>query len=76
VGDPPVLQHSACGLQTYLKALLVAVAAISTQGHAGWWRGGRSKLCKLQILRDVQRGNACVRKWRCGMSINMHGGAE
>jgi len=29
--DPPVLQHSACGLQAYLKALLVAVAAISTR---------------------------------------------
>jgi len=26
----------------YLKALLVAVAALSTRGYAGLWRGGRS----------------------------------
>jgi len=40
--DPPVLQHSACSLQAHPKALLVAVAAISTRGNAGWWRGKRS----------------------------------
>ena len=33
--DPPVLQHSACGLEAYLKVLLVAVVAISTRGNAG-----------------------------------------
>jgi len=32
--DPPVLQRSACGLQAYRKALLVAVAAISTREAA------------------------------------------
>jgi len=46
--------------------------------HGGGGRGVQteSKSCKLQILRDVQRGNTCVRKKLCGMSINMHGGAE
>jgi len=40
VEDPPVLQHSTCGLQAYPKALLVTVAAINTRGNAGlWWRG-------------------------------------
>jgi len=39
VEDPPVLQHSACGLQAYPKALLVAEAATNTRGNAGlWWR--------------------------------------
>jgi len=35
VEDPPVLQHSACGLQAYPKALLAALAAINTRGNAG-----------------------------------------
>jgi len=42
VEDPPVLQHSACGLQACPKALLVAEAAINTRGNAGLWWGGRS----------------------------------
>ena len=75
VEDPPVLQHSACGLQAYPKALLAAVAAIYTRGNAGlWWGGGiqpESKLCKWQILCDVQGGDTCFRKQCCGMSINM-----
>ena len=51
MADPPVLQHSACGLQTYPKALLAAVAAINTRGNAGLLHEGgvqpESKLCKL-----------------------------
>ena len=35
VEDPPVLQHPACGLQAYPKALLAAEAAINTRGNAG-----------------------------------------
>jgi len=42
VEDPPVLQHSACGLQAYPTALLVAEAATTTGGNAGLWWGGRS----------------------------------
>jgi len=42
VENPPVLQHSACGLQAYPKALLAAVAAINTRGNAGLCWGGRS----------------------------------
>ena len=38
--DPPVLQHSACGLQACPKALLAAEAAINTKGNAGLWWGG------------------------------------
>jgi len=42
VEDPPVLQHSVCGLQAYPKAPLVAEAAINTRGNAGLWWGKRS----------------------------------
>jgi len=42
VEDPPVLQHSACGLQAYPTALLVAEAATTTRGNAGLWWEGRS----------------------------------
>jgi len=62
--DPPVLLHSA-GLQAYPKALLAAVAAINTRRNTGLWLGGgaqpESELCKLQILRDVQGGNTCLK---------------
>ena len=40
VEDPPVLQHSACGLQAYPKALFTAEAAINTRGNTGLWWGG------------------------------------
>ena len=66
VEDLPVLQHSTCGCQAYPKARLAAMAAINTRRNAGLWWGGRvqpeSKLCKLQILCDIQGGNTCVRK--------------
>jgi len=42
VEDPPVLQHSACGLQAYPKALLAAEAVINTRGNVILWWGGRS----------------------------------
>jgi len=42
VEDLPALQHSACGLQAYPKALLAAGAAINTRRNAGLWWGGRS----------------------------------
>ena len=48
VEDPPVLQHSACGLQAYPKALLVTEAATNNRGNAGLWVvGGEEYILNL-----------------------------